>query len=615
MNRRRTYTYFKKRQGQSIVEYMLLISLISMSVAVAVTTMGEETANTFEPANDSMAEAVVNSENEILDQTNRQNISDYQNNRLEEKPSGGGSGGDTGSTNDPPAETAPVADFTWNPKSPLPRQEVRVLNISKDSDGDRIVKAEWMVNGKVVANPPTVFPVGDNEIRLRVMDERNRYSDWTRKVLTVQNQAPAETTLKYTPSTAIKVTTVVTFVATAKDPNNDSVTFEWHVDGKKQTGAGSTFKHTFPSRGKHTVEVIPVDEHGMKGERKTVEVIVENSDPSMPTITCSPDTSVTNDTKVTCTASGSVDPDGDPVTYEYKNRKSDGLYPVGESVVQARAVDDKGGASDWKSQIVRVGNRLPSMPNITAKVLSKSSYNSRILFEAYGSVDPDGGTVTYEYEGVTDDNVYYNGSHTIKARAVDEHGGRSDWKEYTFEAQSPMKNIFENWENYAISSASGEWQYNEATDMIYSTKNVGWTGFYNPSDSTLKDYRLIWSQAVLRNMDDDSIGMTFRMKDSRNFYFVAFDNGEMNGGDIKGGIYKMVNGSMTRLVSIPHRWTRDKWDELVVEVVGNKIVVKLNGQRYEYTDPNSTYLTGSFGPFTRSQAEGYFKAVTLEIIE
>ena len=607
------FEQMKRRRGQSIVEYMLLLSLISMSVAVAVTTTGEETANTFTPANESLAEAVLNNEQETLDAENKRNIEAYRNNRLEDKPKTDSTGG-SGSTTTP-KDTAPVADFAWNPKVPLPRQEVRVLNTSIDSDGDRIVREEWTLNGKAVSSLPKVFPVGDNELRLRVMDERNRYSDWTRKTLTVQNQAPRDTTLKYTPSADIRVTTVVSFVASAKDPNEDVVTYEWYVGGTKQGERSSTFRHTFPIRGSHLVEVIPVDEHGARGEKKGVTVKVVNSPPTGPTLTCSPNKDIYNDVKVTCVASGSTDAEKDAITYEYQNRKTDGLYPVGDTLVQARAVDTTGAVSGWTVQTVRVSNRVPTKPQLNARVLLKNNYYSKIDIEAYGSVDPDGGSVSYQYSGLKDDKIYYNGSHTIKARAYDGNGGFSEWAEYTFDAQSPMKNIFTNWENYVINSASGEWRYDETTDMIFSTKNVGWTGFYNPSDSTLKDYRLTWSQAVLNDGDDDSIGMTFRMQDAKNFYFVAFDNGQVNNGDIKGGIYKMTNGSMKRLVSIPHIWKKNVWDNMVIEAEGNRIIVRLNGEKYEYTDTASPYLNGSFGPFTRSQAMGHFKGVTMEVIE
>lgn len=258
-------------------------------------------------------------------------------------------------------------------------------------------------------------------------------------------------------------------------------------------------------------------------------------------------------------------------------------------------------------------NKAPTKPSITAAVIERTSTYAKMTIQGYGSTDPDGDAITYEYDGLMANDIYPNGTYTVKARAVDNYGGVSEWATYTFSTDSALSTIFNTWDNYQRNSNSGQWAYNSSQDWLYSTQNVGWTGFWNPNDHVLNDYELNWEMTVTPHNDNDTIGMTFRMQDINNFYFIAIDDG----GAIDGGLYKMTNGSYTRVVDFNlYNWDPDVWKQYKVRLVGNNIQVWAHGNLVaNYTDNNNPYLNGGYGPFTYSQANGAFRKIILAPIQ
>lgn len=81
-------------------------------------------------------------------------------------------------------------------------------------------------------------------------------------------------------------------------------------------------------------------------------IVFENNAPSTPTITMNPEkTFVEVGTSVKLTASGSVDEDGDEITYEWEGReKETNTYKLGQNIVQVRAVDSRGAVSAWTAK-------------------------------------------------------------------------------------------------------------------------------------------------------------------------------------------------------------------------------------------------------------------------
>ena len=180
--------------------------------------------------------------------------------------------------------------------------------------------------------------------------------------------------------------------------------------------------------------------------------------------------------------------------------------------------------------------------------------------------------------------------------------------------RDPLLVIHDEWDNYVLKGDSGEWKYDDKEKIIYSTKNVDWSGYWNPKDAELTDYEINFNMRVYKDGDDDSIGFTFRMKDTKNFYFFTLDNRDLNGGTTyHSGLYKSVNGTKTRLVNLlPIKWERNNWNAVKIKVKGNHIQVWLDGSLVaDVTDASNP--KGGYGPFSYSQAYAQYKDLKVTI--
>jgi len=220
----------------------------------------------------------------------------------------------------------------------------------------------------------------------------------------------------------------------------------------------------------------------------------------------------------------------------------------------------------------------------------------------------------------SDKAIFELGDHTIKVRICDDKGACSSSSQKFTVMQEPLASQIQRWQNYVKTGGqSGLWKYSVDNEEIYSTQNVGWTGFWNPADSNLKNYELKFKMAVKPSNDDDALGMTFRTKDLNNMYIFSVDERSMNGGvsSHASGLYKLRNGSLVRLVDLkPLKWVGDTYDQYTIRVDGNRIRIwKSDTQIVDYTDTNNPHLTGAWGPFSISQANARFKDIDLSILD
>lgn len=221
--------------------------------------------------------------------------------------------------------------------------------------------------------------------------------------------------------------------------------------------------------------------------------------------------------------------------------------------------------------------------------------------------------------------VYGLGEHTIKVKMCDARGACGETSMKFTISFEPLASQIRRWDNYikkhSWGTTSGEWKYDTEKEEIYSTQNVGWTGFWNPQDVTYKDYELKYKTTVYPHNDDDVLGMAFRMQDIDHMYILTVDRyyklgGSAGVGGLHSGLYKVNGDTFTPLQSLPNvYWTSGTYDEYKINLVGNRIQIWRNGTKIiDVVDNNNPYLTGAWGPFSVSQANAIYKDLSLEIL-
>ena len=211
-----------------------------------------------------------------------------------------------------------------------------------DPDGDEVT-LEWMGRGD------DYFGVGVHTVRVRARDSVGDYSFWTPVAFEVPNappDAPVGTATIHRDQVANRKA-FVTFTATATDPDNDPVTYEWD---------GRTADDYYPL-GSHTVRVRARDSFGAYSPWTQVPFTISNQPPERPTILRTPsEPFILPGNNVTITANA-VDPDGDAVEYVWENRPSETYaYPEGRQIVKVYAVDAFGAQSPAKRIMFLMGD-------------------------------------------------------------------------------------------------------------------------------------------------------------------------------------------------------------------------------------------------------------------
>lgn len=144
----------------------------------------------------------------------------------------------------------------------------------------------------------------------------------------------------------------------------------------------------------------------------TQEVVIGNAAPTAPTsLAISPQNPVTSDT-LRAVASGSVDPNGDQVSYRYEWSCDGGAwgYASGDGVLDADLLPNQGWRaracatdgvldSPWTTPVgVRIANRVPLPPTDLQVTPLNPRTNDNLLANASGGSDPDGAAISYVYE-------------------------------------------------------------------------------------------------------------------------------------------------------------------------------------------------------------------------
>lgn len=107
------------------------------------------------------------------------------------------------------------------------------------------------------------------------------------------------------------------------------------------------------------------------------------------------------------------------------------LNEVGTYTLTATITDSLGRVFT-KTNTITVINHAPNTPTATAQI-TRTVKNQKLLVNLQvSSSDPDGDSISYEYQNKTGDNYYPVGTHTVFVRAKDSYGAVSAWKSVTF---------------------------------------------------------------------------------------------------------------------------------------------------------------------------------------
>ena len=214
--------------------------------------------------------------------------------------------------------------------------------------------------------------------------------------------------------------------AVASDPDGDAVHLEWSSE-YQQDG--------YYEVGTHTIRVRAVDEWGAASawESRTIEFI--NNAPVITTFTVDVTRQTSGNNFFANIAATGSDPDGDTVRLEWGgDYNSSGWYSRnGSHTVRVRAVDAYGATSAWQEKTFEFVNQAPSKPVITRTPANGVVRPSQAVTITANSTDPEGDTITYEWDGRDAETTTYGyGKHLVKCRAVDSFGAASPWSAIVF---------------------------------------------------------------------------------------------------------------------------------------------------------------------------------------
>ena len=165
-------------------------------------------------------------------------------------------------------------------------------------------------------------------------------------------------------------------------------------------------------------EVTVTDNNG-DADTSSNSVTVDNTAPTLSSVTITPNISVYNNDTLTCAATA-TDPDNVSVVYAWTVAGSSvgsgasldlattAAIPT-DTVECTASVTDSDGGSATDSATIIVDNRAPSSPTVSISPATPIEGQDDLVCTGSGSTDADGQTVTYTYTWTSDLVVVYQG--------------------------------------------------------------------------------------------------------------------------------------------------------------------------------------------------------------
>jgi PKD repeat protein len=365
--------------------------------------------------------------------------------------------------NEPPS--AYIEMYPWNPAVGVP-MTFSGQN-SYDADG-YITSYEWSFSdgttdsGAVVNH--TFYAEGVYNITLVVTDDDGA-TGWSNVGVWVNQNDPPVVNFSYYPANPTLYQYVTFSGWGSYDPDGYIQYYIWTVDNTTQYWTyNPQMDYYFTTPGDHVVTLTAFDNMGASA---SMSLIVHINEPPVAVITVSPDVGKVGGV-CTFDASGSYDPEGGPLTYEWNF--GDGMnytdpvvnyvfYTAGLHTVYLYVVDSVGSWAYTQISYVVV-NPMPPLAIISYSP-SRPAVGQQVTFDGFASVDPDGSIATYIWQfgdgvvafGQVATHAYeHAGVYTVKLTVMDEDNLVDDDVGTITVASAPVAAF----EHIPISPAAGE---------------------------------------------------------------------------------------------------------------------------------------------------------------
>ncbi|MGI5819484.1 MAG: hypothetical protein ACOX9R_15450 [Armatimonadota bacterium] len=235
--------------------------------------------------------------------------------------------------------------------------------------------------------------------------------------VTIINSAPTQPTVSITPDAPSTGDDLTAGVEGSTDADGDTISFDyaWYRNGTLQEGlSGPTVSADLTDGGDSWRVVVTPTDGEATGDPGEATATVDNSAPTRPTVSLSPQSPAT-DQDIVATAEGSVDPDGDAVTYRYSWQRNGVVQsgitgPTVSADLTSRddtwqvtvTTTDGQSTSPGATASVTVVNTPPTRPAVTI-VPEIPLPTDQLVAQAADSTDLDGDAVTYRYAWYRDD--------------------------------------------------------------------------------------------------------------------------------------------------------------------------------------------------------------------
>jgi len=169
---------------------------------------------------------------------------------------------------------SPTASFALLPQEPEAGDDVVVASTSSDPDGD-LLTVSWYLNGEQLSEIGNQsdwewenVQAGEHTLLLRVEDGKGGIGEHSAVVIV---RAPGQESANRAPSASFAVMPEhpevghpIVIVSTSSDPDGDSLTHTWYVDGEYEVRAGDLSEWTWssPAEGEYTIGLVVVDDAG-----------------------------------------------------------------------------------------------------------------------------------------------------------------------------------------------------------------------------------------------------------------------------------------------------------------------------------------------------------------